>query len=311
MTAKELSGELEVSARTIYRDLTALSASGVPVYCERGPGGGIALVEEYRTTLTGLNPDEARALFMINLPAPLLQLGVGKEFQAAMRKLSAALPESKRREETQARQRIHLDSSWWFQPDDPLPCLAALQDAVWNDRWLKMKYRANFGAEVEQVVAPYGLVAKAALWHLVYAWQGSMRVLRASQVISAEALGETFTRVEDFDLAAFWEAWCEEYELERTQFMARVRVSPALFPQLIADLGGDSALRGQIAETDVAGWVTLELPFESLPTARTKLLGMGGAVEVLQPEALRKSILDHAEHVVGVYKSGRVTPLHP
>jgi predicted DNA-binding transcriptional regulator YafY len=303
MTADDLAAELEVSVRTIYRDLTALSASGVPVYCERGPGGGVTMVEEYRTILTGLTPDEARALFMIGIPAPLMQLGVGQEFQAAMRKLSAALPESKRREEAQARQRIHLDSSWWFQPGDAVPSLSALQEAVWNDRWLRMKYRANFGAEVEQDVAPYGLVAKANLWHLVYAWQGSIRVVRASQVMTARVLPESFVRPPDFDLPAFWEGWCAEYEMERALYLAKVRVSPALLPYLASEYGGQSGLLMRASSPDAEGWVTLDLPFESLAVARTRLLGLGRAVEVLEPEALRLSVLDFAGQIIQRYRS--------
>lgn len=302
MTAEALAAELEVCVRTIYRDLTALSASGVPVYCERGPGGGVALVEEYRTTLTGLTPDEARALFMVSIPAPLLQLGVGREFQAAMRKLSAALPASKRQEESQARQRIHLDSSWWFQSGEAVPCLPALQQAVWNDRLLRMKYRANFGAGVEQVVAPYGLAAKANLWHLVYAWGDRVRVVRVSQVVEAEVLAGTFGRPADFDLAAFWEAWCAEYELERTLYLVWLRVSPALLPHLLAEFGGREDLLQRVSPPDAGGWVTLELLFESLPAARTRLLGLGRAVEVLEPEALRNSLVDYAEQIVGFYR---------
>ena len=123
MTAQELAAELEVSERTIYRDINALSASGVPVYAESGPGGGCALLDSYRTNLTGLTADEARALFMLNIPAALDQLGVTQELKAALLKLSAALPEARRRDEERIRQRIHLDSTWWFQAEEPLPHL--------------------------------------------------------------------------------------------------------------------------------------------------------------------------------------------
>src|SRR5512147_2861952 len=134
MTAQELARELEVSERTIYRDINALSASGVPVYAESGPGGGCALLDSYRTNLTGLTADEARALFMLSIPAPLDQLGVGQELRAALLKLSAALPSSRRPDEERARQRIHIDSLAWFQGEDPVPHLHTLQQAVWQDR---------------------------------------------------------------------------------------------------------------------------------------------------------------------------------
>jgi predicted DNA-binding transcriptional regulator YafY len=306
MTAENLASELEVSARTIYRDLTALSASGVPVYCERGPGGGVALVEEYRTTLTGLTPDEARALFMMSVPDPLAQLGVDQELKTAMLKLSASLPDSRRMDEARTRQRIHLDSSWWFQPEDAVPCLQVLQQAVWNDRMVRMKFRTNFGRQVEQTIAPYGLVAKANLWHLVYAWETIVRVVRVSRVVAADMLAETFPRPADFDLAAFWEQWCTDYE-SRPPFVARVRVSPQILRSLRYFL--DERFRNLLskdAPPDSDGWVTLDLPFESFATARTRLLGLGRAVEVLEPEPLRKSIIDFAIQIKEFYqeKSG-------
>jgi len=302
MTAEDLADELEVSVRTIYRDLTALSASGVPVYCERGPGGGVALVEEYRTTLTGLTPDEARALFMMSVPAPLTQLGVGQELKAAMLKLSASLPDSRRSDETRARQRIHLDSSWWFQAEDAVPSLQVLQQAIWNDRKLRMKFRTNFGRQVEQVVAPYGLVAKANLWHLIYAWESVIRVLRVSHVLTAEVLEETFTRPLDFDLVVFWEKWCTDYE-SQPPFVARVRVSPQIQRSLRYYLDERfRSLSTKNMQADPDGWVTLDLPFESFDTARMRLLGLGRAVEVLEPEPLRKSIIDFAGQIINFYQ---------
>ena len=302
MTAEDLAKELEVSVRTIYRDLTALSSAGVPVYCERGPGGGVELVEEYRTTLTGLTTDEAQALFMLSIPAPLAQLGVDRELKAAMLKLSAALPESRRSDETRARQCIHLDSSWWFQAEEVVPSLQTLQKAIWNDRLVWIRLRTFFERQVEQVIAPYGLVAKANLWHLVYAWEGKVRVVRVSQVIEAEMLAETFVRPAEFDLVAFWEQWCADYE-SQSPFVARVRVST----QVSSSLGYylDERFRSLLVKNeppDGDTWVTLDLPFESFEAARTRLLGMGRAVEVLEPAPLRMSIIDFARQIASFYQ---------
>jgi predicted DNA-binding transcriptional regulator YafY len=302
MTAEELAAELEVSVRTIYRDLTALSASGVPVYAERGPGGGVALIEEYRTTLTGLTPDEARALFMMSVPAPLTQLGVGQELKAAMLKLSASLPDSRRSDESRTRQRIHLDSSWWFQTGDPLPCMDVIQQALWQDRCLHLKVRRDFfNAEFDQEADPYGLVAKANVWYLVYGRGGTTHVVQLSEVAEAEMLAETFIRSAEFDLAAFWKKWCEEYEAQ-PPFVARVRLSPAILPTLQFYLD-DRARRlpAGASHPDANGWVTLDLPFESFAAARSRLLGMGRAAEVLEPEPLRKSIIDFAAQITNFY----------
>ncbi len=303
MTAHDLAAELEVSERTIYRDLTALSAAGVPVYAERGPGGGVRLIEEYRTTLTGLTPDETRALFMMNIPAPLAQLGLDAELKTALLKLSASLPETRRAEESRTRQRILLDSSWWFQSAQDVPCLQTIQQALWQDRPLRITVRWDFfNTEFEQEAEPYGLVAKTNIWHLVYGRGGSPHVVRVSQITRADLLPGTFIRPPDFDLASFWEAWCRDYE-SQPPFRVRVRVAPEALPHL-GDYVGDRARGGlsPLSPPDAEGWVTLDLPFESFFAARTRLLGLGRAVEVLEPEPLRKSLVDFAEQVVDFYK---------
>ena len=304
MSAQELADELEVSERTIYRDITALSSSGVPIYASRGPGGGVRLIEEYRTTLTGLTPGETRALFMMNIPAPLIQLGMDETFKTALLKLSAALPDTRRAEELRTRQRIHLDSSWWFQSEQQVPCMSTLQQALWQDKRLHIEVRWDlFNTKLEQIAEPYGLVAKANVWYLVYGRGGNPHVVRVSQITEAILLNETFIRPVDFELVEFWEDWCEKYE-SNPPFIARVRVAPQALPML-AEYVGDRA-RGLASQThipDFDGWVTLDLPFESLIAARSRLLGLGRAVEVLEPESLRKSLIDFAEQIVGFYKN--------
>src|SRR5512133_354389 len=200
LTAQTLAAELEVTERTIYRDVTALSAAGVPVYSERGPGGGISLVENYRTNLTGLNAAEVRALFMMSIPAPLDQLGVGAELRTALLKLSAALPNTRRADESTARQKIHLDAAWWFQSEESVPHLRTVQSALWSDHKLDLLYRSDFGADVEMTVAPYGLVAKANVWYLVGARDDHLRVLRISKIRKASLRDECFERPAAFDL---------------------------------------------------------------------------------------------------------------
>ncbi len=309
MSAKELADELEVSERTIYRDITALSASGVPVYASRGPGGGVRLIEEYRTTLTGLTPEETRALFTMSIPAPLVQLGMDEKFKAALLKLSASLPQTRREEESLTRQRILLDSSWWFQSEQDVPCLQAIRQALFQDRRLHMKVRWEFfNTEFEQDAEPYGLVAKANIWYLVYGRGGTPHVRRVSEIIVAEIMPDVFARPPEFQLETFWKNWCKEYE-SQPPFCARVRLAPEAL-SLLAEYVGDRARR-QVAQShtpDADGWVTLDLPFESFVAARSRLLGLGRAVEVIEPEALRKSLIDFAEQIVSFYRN-QVMPL--
>jgi predicted DNA-binding transcriptional regulator YafY len=306
MTARQLASELEVSLRTVYRDIDALCIAGVPIYADRGRDGGYALLDSYRTSLTGLNESEVRALFMLSMPSPLRDLGVGKELAAALRKLAAALPASRREEERHVRERFYLDATWWFQGGEPVPHLATVHQAVWEDRWLEIHHRLRYGHifDLEQRIAPYGLVAKAGVWYVVYAYRGRIRALQVSHLLSARALEERFERPPDFDLRAFWEAWCAEVEAGRPVYRARLRVAPHIASDLAWYLG-EGRTRAALSappQLDAAGWTTVEWAFESLDAARACLLALGGAVEVLAPLPLRRAMADYGRQIKMQYE---------
>ncbi len=304
MPAAQLAAELEVSVRTIYRDMDALSAAGVPVYAERGPRGGCALLDGYRTSLTGLTQDEVRALFVLSVPDVLDELGMSGELRAALRKLMAALPAARRSDEEQVRARIYLDWSGRGPAAGPAPHLPALQRATWEDERIHITYRSLVGPHVlilERTVEPYGLVARTGAWHLVYGFEGALRVLRVGQVVAVTPTAEHFTRPPDFDLAAFWEGWRAREAENRPEFHATVRAAPALAVLLPLYFG--EPLRATLAQAtpDADGWVQVTLPFERFEEARERLLGFGSAVEVLSPPALRLSVLDYARQIVRFY----------
>ncbi len=308
MTASELAGELEVSERTIYRDVQALSASGVPLYAEYGPGGGLALLGSYRTNLTGLKEDELRAIFLLfSAPGPLARLGVGQELKSALLKLSAALPGERRSEEERVRQRFYLDWSWWFHAQEPAPHLMTIQQAAWEDRRLRLRYRTFLGSQIDLDVDPYGLVAKAGLWYLVAGVEGAARVYRVSRLMGVEPLEIHFTRPETFNLADFWQDYCADYEKNQQAFQVMLRVSPQLMPMLPHYFGHRfAAIAGPAGAADAQGWITLTLSFESFEAARDRVLSFGGAVEVLEPEALRCSVYDFACQVANVYRQDEI-----
>jgi predicted DNA-binding transcriptional regulator YafY len=299
MTARSLAIELEVSERTIYRDIQALSMAGIPVYGECGPEGGFSLLGSYRTSLTGLTPGEVRALFMLSIPAPLAELGVSQELGLALRKLAASLPDSQRQEEMRARQRFHLDSAWWQQGATPIPHLQAVYQAVWQDRKLFIRYRPHYHVAVELLVEPYGLVAKAGAWYLVCGREGQVRVYRVSDLLDVAIADEASQRPADFDLSAFWKEWCSKQQASRTAYPVTVRVAPGFIPWLPVYFG--EHLRDKGTSPDLDGWIRLELSFENLHAARDRLLDCGGGVEVLAPLALRKSMLDYAMQIVQRY----------
>ena len=304
MTAEQLADELEVSERTIYRDANALCYSGVPVYNERGPGGGISLVEQYRSDLTGLTKDEVRALFMLSIPPALSDLGLDQELKAAMLKLSASLPATLRGDEQRVRQRIHIDPIPW-RPESGTPPKAQLQkvqQAVWESIELDIRYQTFItqGFEpIQSIVYPYGLIAKAADWYMIGKRCDHMLVLRVDRIQEIRITGNKFERPVDFNLVQFWEEWCQEYDMNRPSYPVFVRLSSTFIKDreyFLSDRIVNSF------EPDETGWVTHELRFEYHDQARKELLRFGGAIEVLSPIALRYSMKDYAEQILKVYE---------
>jgi predicted DNA-binding transcriptional regulator YafY len=299
MTAVSLSQELEVSERTIYRDIDALSASGVPIYGEPGRAGGYSLLDSYRTSLTGLNEGEVRALFMMRIPDALAQLGVGQELKTAMLKLTAALPPARREDEEKVRQRFYLDSTPWAVGETAVPHLQTIHQAVWQSQKLQLTYRLPYhGIELQHLVEPHGLVAKASTWYLVY-YRDGFRVQRVADLLNAAPSGEPFERQADFDLAAFWQDWCARQEASRSLYPVTVRVAPHFTAHLPHYFGNQ--IIDQLKPLPEDDWRIVTLHFESLPAARARLLGFGNAVEVVEPRALQASIQDYAAQIVALY----------
>lgn len=299
ITARELAQRLEVSERTIYRDMDALGAAGIPVMAERGLGGGWMLLEEYRTNLTGLNPTEIQALFL-NKPARLLaDLGLDKAAEAALIKLLAALPAMHRRDAEDIRQRIHIDSTGWNQTEENLSFLPSLQEAVWQERKLLLTYRRNDGTGVERLVDPLGLVAKGSAWYLIAAVEGEVRTYRVSRVQEARLTDQPCDRPPDFDLAAFWAQSSAQFKANLPRYPATVRVAPAILPRL--DYAGKAARIEQIEPPAADGWCKVFIQFEVEEQACAYALGFGPQLEVLEPPELREKIIKLAEGVVALY----------
>jgi predicted DNA-binding transcriptional regulator YafY len=299
LTAPELAARLEVSVRTVYRDLDALSAAGVPVYATTGRNGGIVLPEGYRLDLTALRPAEARALFLGGAPGSLADLGVGAVLDGALRKLSAALPASTRDEAERARQRLLVDGTdWWQAPRDPPPHLRTVEAAVWGDRRLRLAY-ARYGREAtERVVDPYGLVAKRGVWYLVGAVvrtaggeAGAPAAFRVSRIRAAELLDEPSQRPVDFDLGRFWSEFGAAFLASVPSYPATLRATPRAGARL-ARVFVKGTAPPPLGEPDVAGRVTLRVDLETLEVASATVLEWGPEVEVLAPPELRRRVAE-------------------
>ncbi|MEV4218438.1 YafY family protein [Nonomuraea sp. NPDC049725] len=290
MTATELSAELEVSVRTVYRDVEALSAAGVPVYADRGPAGGYQLLDGYRTRLNGLTAEEASSLFLAGLPGPAAELGLAEVAANAELKLLAALPPEPRSHASRMRERFLLDVPGWYRGADDVPHLTEVSEAVWDQRPLRMTYRRWGQQVVERLVHPYGLVLKGGTWYMVAAPPGgSPRTYRVSRVLTAETAPGRFERPEGFDLAEFWQAYAAEFRQRMYTAEAVIRLAPGTEDMLAYTMGAEVVTAALEAggETDAEGWRTLTVPIESIRHARWLLLRMGADVEVLGPPELR------------------------
>ncbi len=320
MTAQQLADELEVSVRTVYRDVEELSASGIPVYADRGAHGGFQLVEGYRTRLTGLTPQEAEALFLSGYPGPAAELGLGTVLAAAQLKVLAALPPELRSRASRIRQRFHLDAPGWFTEPEATPHLQQIADAVWSDRRLRMQYRRGGDDKlVERLIDPLGVVLKAGVWYLV-ARTGEdevasrsdrgeiggrvddLRTYRISRMVSLETVPDRFQRPDDFDLAEHWERSVSAYERSLPSFEAVIRVrEPSLWR--VADLIGGPRTRDAVAAgaRDDEGWLTITIPLGDAGYSESQLLAFGPDVEVVSPPDFRERLAASARGIASHY----------
>ena len=293
-TARSLASELGVSVRTVYRDLAALSASGVPVITEAGPGGGCRLMDGYRFPLRGLRPEEAEALLILGVPAVLRELGLAGALTAAHQqvRVTSGLTTGSL---------VHLDMPRWFGGQEEVPCLRDLARALRLSRKLAIRYPRP--DRKPRVVGPLGLVNKAGTWYLV-ADAGGVRVFRGGRVSAAQVLPEPFERPADFELAAFWARWSAEFEASRPRLQVRLAASPRAleaFPEVFGPAVW-SVLEAA-GPPDQDGWRVVTLSFEHERAAVHRLAGFGHQVEVLGPPSVRAELLATARSILGRYQA--------
>jgi predicted DNA-binding transcriptional regulator YafY len=299
LTARELAGQLEVSERTILRDMDVLSGAGVPVVAERGAGGGWSLLGSYRTNLTGLKETEIRALFLGPSPRLLADLGLDKAADSAALKLLASAPAPSLRIAENMRQRIYLDVTGLNRAEEPVPFLNQLLDAIYQDRKVQLRYKRGDDREVERLLDPLGLVAKGNVWYLVAAVDGEVRSYRVSRVLEAEMLDQPCVRPPDFNLATYWEHAADEFIASLPRYPAKVRMHPDTFWRLQYE--GRSSRVDKVGEPDAGGWLKVDLIFHGEEEACEWLLGFGPTVEVLAPIELRLKVTELAAGVVRMH----------
>ncbi|MGH3150455.1 MAG: helix-turn-helix transcriptional regulator [Streptosporangiaceae bacterium] len=324
VTGRDLAAELEVSVRTVYRDLGALAAAGVPVITESGPGGGCRLMAGYRFPLRGLRPEEAEALLILGVPAALRELGLDRALDAAHRQIRLTAGSGAAAQPGLAvpgAALVHLDLPRWFGGREEVPWLRDLARAVRSGRQLAFGYRHRDGREDEVRAAPLGLVNKAGAWYLVAAPLGlrneagtsnlaatpqamadEARIYRAGRIAPVRVRPETFARPAGFELAAFWREWSAGFEASRPRIPVTLRAAPGAltaFGEVFGQAAGP-ALAAALPP-DEHGWRVVTLSFEHELAAAYRLAGFGDQVEVLAPAAVRQRLLITARQILRRY----------
>lgn len=300
LTTRELAKELEVTERTIHRDMEALSAAGIPVVAERGKAGGWRLLKQYRTNLTGLKANEIKSLLISPSFQLLTDLGLTKDWYEARQKILASIPSSLQKNADHVWNRIHVDTSAWRQSTEKMESFKVLQQAIWEERILQIKYERADGECVERIVNPLGLVAKGSTWYLIALSNGKIRNYRASRMRSVILLSETFTRPVDFDLAQYWNNSTQEFIKSLPRYEADVEVSPSItqrikFPgRFVQILKIDSPLEN--------GWIPLKLCFDTEQEAKEYILGFGNQIKIIRPNTLKQNIYEMARAVIDFYE---------
>lgn len=295
LTTQQLAEELGVSRRTILRDVEALSFAGVPVCAEGGHGGGIALDENYRTSLTGLQDREVRSLFVANHAPALAEVGLGDAAKSTLLKLSAVLPASQRPSVEHIRQRILIDSTWWWRDDQPPAFWDQLQQAVYEDRCIQAVYERQNGEALERILEPYSLIAKSSVWYLLAQYQGELHTYRVARIQRITLLDTRYQRRADFDLHTYWQTHLQEFKEALSEYRFTLRLHPDRLNFIQRLVPG----RYQVDDApDTAGWLTVRFDLESMDFARMLVFGLGRQAVIVEPPDLQAAVRATAREIL-------------
>ncbi|MNC25008.1 HTH domain protein [compost metagenome] len=301
ITSRELAERLEVSERTINRDMEALSASGVPVLAERGREGGWRLSDGYRTSLTGMKPQEIGSLLLTADPSILNALGIGDDFSSASRKLEAASSGMPKSPLDYLNQRIHIDGAGWHPSGETYPFLTLLQLAVWEDRKVMIRYLRGEESK-DYLISPLGLIAKRGVWYVAAENEDLIKTFRVSRLLNAELTRETFKRPEGFSLEQYWEQSTAEFKSALPHFPAQLLVRAGAMKELkreryVTILGSEESPRPE--------WLSVAADFHTIESACRIILSLSPDVIASEPDALVQRVLSVLSKSAELYEEIR------
>ncbi len=293
LTTHQLSQELGVSRRTIQRDMEALSTSGVPVFADRGNGGGWSLLDDYRVQLNGLKEPEIQALFLSQPTRIIESLGLKEAFQAATIKLLTALPERARRDAELTRQRLYIDGAGWFSREEAVTTLPHLQEAIWESRRCQMWYQRSDDELIERIVEPLGLVAKGTIWYLVAQANGEARTYRISRIQKVIVTEERFSYPDNFNLTEYWKSSVKALKTHLPRYVVNVLIRNDAI-ELLRTISRYAHIE-KIAASQLEEWLEAEIDFETIEEALSTIFLMGEKTRVIQPKELRDRLIELAK----------------
>lgn len=303
MTAGALAQAMEVSERTILRDIDQLSAAGVPLWSERGRQGGFRLRAGWSTQLTGMTEPEANALLLAGLPGPAAELGLGAAAASARLKLVASLPPPWREQAARVGERLHIDPVDWYRTQETPRYLREAADAVWRGRRILVHYQSWRGKS-QRELEPLGLVLKAGAWYVAARQAGTteVRTYRLASMLDLAVGARAFKRPRGFDLADYWQASSARFEADLRRLQARVRVTPRALAWLEHARTPHVALPPQPGDARGSmAWQEVLLQIESIEQGARQVLGFGPEIEVIGPLELRDLVVSMARQLLGSY----------
>lgn len=295
-TTKELAEELEVTPRTVHRDMESLSSAGIPIIADRGKNGGWRLLDQYKTNLTGLKSTELKSLFLSPSVQLLKDLGIAKDWSDAREKLLASIPASFHQEAHDVWDRIHIDTSSWRQSPQKIEAFQTLQEAIWEEKKLLIVYERADGETRERLVNPLGLVAKSSTWYLIASVHDEIRNYRASRILSACKTEETFIRPEGFQLSQHWEDSTQSFLKALPTYEVDVELSPSIIHRMTFTGRFVKVIKQNEPLDD--GWIPASLCFDTEQEAAHYTLGFGKDIRIIRPKSLKQQVYEMAKAVV-------------